>query len=181
MQRFFGPGIVASSIRGGTQIFNSAIGTLNGPNFATVTGIGIEGGANGNNIPEAVQIEVRALDKDGKELKSFCMPANSKLSIVLTAPEIRTINTTTGHVHVKTAKNIGKINTTTGEVNIVRCNEIGTLITTTGDVTVESCNTIGPTTSTLGNIRVRTNTRPARDSSPKRKIKKAPARPSIRQ
>lgn len=149
-----------------STISNSFFGSINGDTIIVSNGV-ITGG-HGQKLPAAAKIEIIALDKDGKKLDSFQLPANTDINLNITAKSIAKAKVGAGQLTIVQCDDINKVEATSGTIRIENCNSINTARVSSGNLTVTNCGKLGKAKATSGNVRVNDTVRRGRDSSPVR-------------
>jgi len=155
----------ASGIKGSvSQIFHGPIGSLRGYNYEpviqtgsqfndlmSVSGSGMEISFAQETIPNVHELKIVALDKNGKELKSFKVPAETELNLTVFLPDnskVDRIRTVSGNISVHGIGKINTISSSNGGIVVESSESINSIKTTNGDVTVKS--------GAIGNIKTLT-------------------------
>jgi len=152
------------------SIVNSAIGNGNivivrNGNFVATDG--------DTSIEHVHTFKITALDKNGKEMKSYQIPSGTSIDIRIEPSEgaeckidridssvanihakqcqVRDIKTASGDVHFKGTAN--SIHTASGDVEIEKCGNIDSITTMSGDVDIKDCGNVGNIETMSGNIR----------------------------
>ena len=137
------------------QVFhNNVIGSVNGPNYGTVTSDGIPHTGRfldfkgehatahcGTETVAAAAIKVVAVDADGNELQSYQLPTGTSVKIDISVENDTNVSTILCHnasVSIDGATWIKSIQCTNGSVDITNTNTVNKLEVVNGDANIKA-------------------------------------------
>src|SRR6056297_126329 len=134
--------IFSNSVMNGCAIFKGTINIVNGRVISET-------------MENVKHFKVVALDKNGKEIKSYKCPAGTNISLIVKSKEgIESINTQSAQVTVEKCQKINQIKTMSGPVHVESCNgNVGLINTMSGSINVGECNSVGSQNTMSGSIR----------------------------
>jgi DUF4097 and DUF4098 domain-containing protein YvlB len=142
---FIGSGNVAGYINTGV---NRGIVIIDGQRITA---------SHGTSSVTAKSIKVIAVDEQGKELDSFCLPTGTDINIdvhVEAGTEVKRIETVSGTLSLHGPATIERVESTNGPVTVEGATKVGSIHTTNGNVEVKA-QTVGDIRTVNGSIKRR--------------------------
>jgi DUF4097 and DUF4098 domain-containing protein YvlB len=139
---FIGSGNVASYINTGV---NRGIVIVDGQRITA---------SHGTSSVTAKSIKVIAVDEQGKELDSFCLPTGTDVYVdvhVEAGTEVKRIETVSGTLSLHGPATIERVESTNGPVTVEGATKVGSIHTTNGNVEVKA-QTVGDIRTVNGSV-----------------------------